>query len=83
MPELDHEHLSLFTQILTSSVFGLDCLLGWEGGGGGWGGYSAKFFTGESAQRLCDYRRRNEEWSQVQYSRMYYLMILDDYAIKA
>ena len=80
MPELDHENLSLFTQILTSSVFRLDCLLGWEGGG-----LLSKVFyrrVRPEVVRLSE-AKRNEEWSQVQYSRMYYLMILDDYAIKA
>ena len=56
--------LKSFTVYPNTHIFGLwsrlSTRVGGAGGGGGW--YSAKFFTGESAQRLCDYRRRNEEW---------------------
>ena len=37
----------------------------------------------QKGDRVCDYRRRNEEWRPSIYSRLYKLMVKGDYMSKA
>ena len=70
--------LKSFTVYQNTHIFGLSVGLVCVPVVGG-RGYSTKLCTGDSGQKSCDYRRpETRSGGQVQYSMMYYLMILDD-----